>query len=69
MSSRSMILDENAENNVLTFTYSKEARYNIPSITLTHRLASQIHSDDVISGQILNLQNVSARRINGYTLR
>jgi len=69
VSSRSMVLDENAENNVLTFTYSKEARYSYTVHYVDAQTGEQIHSDDVIGSQTLNLQNVSAREIDGYTLQ
>ena len=64
-----MVLDENAENNVLTFTYSKEARYSYTVHYVDAQTGEQIHSDDVIGSQTLNLQNVSAREIDGYTLQ
>ena len=69
VSSRSMVIDENAENNVLTFTYSKEARYSYTVHYVDAQTGEQIHSDDIIGSQTLNLQNVSAREIDGYTLQ
>ena len=64
-----MVLDENAENNILTFTYSKEARYSYTVHYVDAQTGEQIHSDDIIGSQTLNLQNVSAREIDGYTLQ
>ena len=53
----------------LTFTYSKEARYSYTVHYVDAQTGEQIHSDDIIGSQTLNLQNVSAREIDGYTLQ
>ena len=68
-SSRSIVLESNAQKNVITFTYSKEARYTYTVHYVDAQTGEKIHEDDVIGAQTLNLQNVSAREIQGYTLQ
>ncbi len=63
-----MVLDENAENNVLTFTYKGSS----PCHTVHYvdaQTGEQIHSGRRHCSQTLNPQNVSAREIDGYTLQ
>ena len=68
-SSRSIVLESDAQKNVITFTYSKEARYTYTVHYVDAQTGEKIHEDDVIGAQILNLLNVSAREIQGYTLQ
>lgn len=68
-SSRSIVLESDAQKNVITFTYSKEARYTYTVHYVDAQTGEKIHEDDVIGAQTLNLQNVSAREIQGYTLQ
>ncbi len=61
MSSRSMVLDENAENNVLTFTYSRLMQlYGVHCVDA--QTGEQI-TPTMSWRQTLNLQNVSAREL------